>query len=111
MNQPVLIDTQKANNLATIVYALQAAAFFNGITFLIAVIINYVKAEDVRGTLAESHFRWQKNTFWFSLLYTIIGFSTILLLVGYAILFINTVWVIYRIVKGWTRLADGKEAC
>ena len=110
MNEPVLIDAQKASNLATIVYALQAAAFFSGITFLIAVIINYVKADDVLGTVAESHFRWQKNTFWFSLLYTILGFSSLLILVGYAILFANTVWVLYRIVKGWTRLADNREA-
>lgn len=92
-----------------VVYALQAVSFVLGITFIVAVIVNYVKRSDVRGTWLESHFRWQIRTFWFALLWSIIGAITIYILVGYFILAANAVWIIYRIVRGWLRLSDRKE--
>ena len=57
-----------AQNLTQLVYLLQALGFLIGITWLVAVVINYVKLDDVRGTWMESHFRWQIRTFWFGLL-------------------------------------------
>lgn len=95
-------------NIATLVYALQAASFLIGISFLVALIINYVKLADVRGTLYESHFRWQIRTFWYSAFWFFVGFLSLVILVGYAILVLNTIWVIYRIVKGWLRLSEGR---
>lgn len=94
--------------LATVVYALQAASFAVGMTLVVAVIINYVKMDDVRGTWLESHFRWQIRTFWFGLLWAVVGAITFLLLVGYLVLMADAIWVIYRIVKGWLNLNDGK---
>ena len=44
-------------------------AFLTGWPSIIAVILNYVKRGDVRGTWLESHFRWQIRTFWFGLLW------------------------------------------
>ena len=99
---------RSAKMLTALVYGLQAVAFFLGITAVIAVIINYVKRGDVRGTWIESHFRWQIRTFWFSLLWLVVGTATVFVLVGYAILLADTIWVIYRIVKGWLRLNDHK---
>lgn len=99
---------QSAKKLTTVVYALQAASFLVGITFIVAVIINYVKAEDVAGTFLQSHFRWQIRTFWFSVLWSVIGFLTVFVVVGYFVLVANLVWVIYRVVKGWLRLNDSK---
>ena len=104
-------DTEKLKELKTLtlaVYALQAAGFFLGITWIVAVVINYVKKEDVAGTWLESHFRWQIRTFWFGLLWGVIGGILTLVLVGFAILFADAVWIIYRIVKGWLNLSDGK---
>nr|VFJ76888.1 MAG: Uncharacterized membrane protein [Candidatus Kentron sp. FW] len=97
-----------AKKITIIVYALQAASFFIGITFLIAIIINYVKKEDVQGTWLASHFRWQIRTFWFSILWNFIGVITVFT-IGYPIFILTLVWTIYRIVKGWVRLADEKE--
>ncbi|MDX1252137.1 MAG: hypothetical protein IDH49_07830 [Gammaproteobacteria bacterium] len=94
--------------LATVVYALQAASFAVGMTLVVAVIINYVKIDDVRGTWLESHFRWQIRTFWFGLLWAVVGAITFLILVGYLVLVADAIWVIYRIVKGWLNLNDGK---
>jgi uncharacterized membrane protein len=110
MNTPYIPDEEgQANkNLATLVYALQAVGIFIGVTYLVAVIINYVKREDVKGTWLESHFRWQIRTFWFSLLWATIGAIGAFFVIGYFVLAAVTVWVIYRIVKGWLWLNDGK---
>jgi uncharacterized membrane protein len=98
-----------AKTLTTVVYALQAASFFFGITYIVAIIICYVKLDDVKGTWLESHFRWQIRTFWFSLLWGAIGAITYILIIGWFILAADCIWVIYRIVKGWLRLNEGKE--
>ena len=94
--------------VAAIVYALQAIGLFVGITYIVAVIIDYVKAADVRGTWIESHLRWQIRTFWFSLLWAVIGALTYILLIGYFILLADAVWVIYRIAKGAFYLKENR---
>ena len=99
-------DSQK--NVVLLVYLLQGLAFFVGITYLIAIIINYVKRDDAKGTWLESNFKWQIRTFWFSILWFAIGTLTLMLYVGGMILLINLIWVIYRIIKGWLRLNDRK---
>lgn len=77
-SRPLCVDTNYVHlqiHLASrpLSYALQAIGFFVGITYIVAIIINYVKRDDVKGTWLESHFRWQMRTFWFSLLWAIIG--------------------------------------
>jgi len=94
--------------IATIVYALQAASFLLTVTFIAAIIINYVKKDDVEGTWVASHFRWQMRTFWFALLWGSVGVILFFLGIGYFILIGVAIWVIYRIAKGWLALADGK---
>lgn len=93
--------------LATIVYALQAASLFTGtLTLFAGVIINYVRWEDVQGSWIESHFRWQTRTFWYSLLWMAIGVVTTIFLIGWAILLAASLWLIYRIIKGWVYLSE-----
>ncbi|MCU0256933.1 MAG: hypothetical protein MUF60_09315, partial [Vicinamibacterales bacterium] len=55
------------------VYVLQALSFFFGLTAIVAVVVNYVKRDDVRGTVYESHFDWQIGTFWWGLVWTVLG--------------------------------------
>jgi uncharacterized membrane protein len=100
---------ESTKTLTLIVYILQAASCLVGVTFLIAVIINYVKLDDVKGTWLESHFRWQLRTFWFALLWCLVGAITFFLVIGYFILVAAAIWVIYRIVKGILRLLENKE--
>jgi uncharacterized membrane protein len=110
MNNNVITNNNNSQkSIATVVYGLQAVSFLFGFTFIIAVIVNYVKRSDVKGTWLESHFKWQIRTFWFSVLWGIIGLIGIYFIIGIPILFANTVWVIYRIVRGWLRLNDGKK--
>ena len=103
-------DDKKARDLAQLVYILQAVGFVIGITWIVAVIVNYVKRDDVRGTLAESHFDWQIKTFWVSLGGWIVGVITVFILIGWLVLLAVAVWSIYRVVKGWLALNDGKPA-
>ena len=100
---------QGLKTIATVVYALQAAGFFLGITWLIAVIVDYVKRDDAAGTWLESHFRWQIRTFWWGLLWGLIGGVLMLILIGWLVLAADGIWIIYRIVKGWLRLAERRE--
>ncbi len=102
-------DLKQLKTITMIVYALQAAAFLVGISFIAAVIIDYIKREDVEGTWLNSHFRWQIRTFWFALLWGALGALTVIVGIGFAILAVAGVWVIYRIAKGWLRLSEGKE--
>jgi len=85
-------------------------AFVFGLPSILAVVINYVKRRDVRGTFLESHFRWQIRTFWYALLWALLCFVLIvsilgilLGLTGFAAL---GVWIIYRVVRGWLALRD-----
>ncbi|MCK4507004.1 MAG: hypothetical protein KAU27_00575 [Desulfuromonadales bacterium] len=95
--------------LAMIIYALQAASLFTGtLTLFAGIIINYVRREDVQGSWIESHFQWQIKTFWYSLLWMVIGGVTIIFLIGWAILLAASLWLIYRIVKGWLYLSESR---
>ncbi len=105
----VNILNQNAKKYTYAVYILQAFSFGLLVTAVIGIIINYVKDEDVKGTWLESHFEWQKNTFWYGLLWTVLGVLTAFLLIGYVVLGIAGIWLIYRIAKGWVFLVDGKE--
>ncbi len=93
-----------------VVYILQAISLFTGICLIIAVIVNYVKQDDVQGTWLASHFRWQIRTFWFTLLWSIVGAATLwIFFIGALIWGVASIWLIYRIIKGWLRLCEGKE--
>ena len=110
--------------VANVVYALHTLAiivgvagaativgsFVGSVPSIIAVILNYVKRGDARGTWVESHYRWQIRTFWFALLWAIIGwiliFTIVGAIVGVPVLAALTLWLIYRIARGWLRLRD-----
>jgi uncharacterized membrane protein len=89
-------------------------SFLFGWPSIIAVIINYVKRGEARGTWLESHFSWQIRTFWFALLWAIIvaivGGVLTIVIIGFAIwivgLFVLGLWAVYRISRGWLRLND-----
>ena len=87
-------------------------AFLTGWPSIIAVILNYVKRSDVRGTWLESHFRWQIRTFWFGLLWVslCVGFVVLTLGIGLIIAWLPLglvgFWFIYRVLRGWLALRD-----
>jgi uncharacterized membrane protein len=86
-------------------------AFLTGWPSIIAVILNYVKQGEARGTWLESHFRWQIRTFWYGLLWVGLCLLFVLFTLGIGILIvwlplgIVAIWFIYRVVRGWLRLS------
>ena len=62
-------DTEEVKRTTQIVYILQAASFFVGITFIVGFIMDVLKKDDAKGTFAESHVLWQMNTF----IYAVVG--------------------------------------
>ena len=103
-------DLKTAERITMIVYVLHAISIFTGgVASIVAVVINYIKKEDVAATWLASHFRWQIRTFWYSLLWSILGVLLVVFLIGYVLLFVNFIWFIYRVIKGWLRLAESKS--
>jgi uncharacterized membrane protein len=93
-------------------------SFLFGWPSIIAVIINYVKRDDARGTWLEGHFSWQIRTFWFAVLWSAliaaISAPLALVLVGFATwavgFFVLGIWAIIRVARGWLRLKAGEPA-
>jgi len=94
-----------------------ATAFVFSIPSIIAVIMNYMRRDDVRGTWLESHFSWQLRTFWWAALWivVVVVFSTPLVLLfglGLVTMWIGIsfvgLWILYRVVRGWLALKDGR---
>jgi uncharacterized membrane protein len=87
-------------------------AFLTGWPSLLAVLLNYVRRSDVRGTFLESHFTWQIRTFWWALLWVVVACVLLVTIIGipFAILmFVGTgLWILYRIARGWLLLNDGR---
>jgi uncharacterized membrane protein len=87
-------------------------AFITGWPSLIAVVLNYMKRGEARGTFLESHFRWQIRTFWFAFLWGLVALLLAFTLIGIPLAFllagIAGVWVLYRVVRGWLNLNEGR---
>ena len=109
-----------ALHAASIVIAVVGAAtivgsFLFSIPSLAAIVMNYVKRNEARGTYLDSHFTWQIRTFWFALLWAaiamviwvVLAIVLIGFLIGPAILMLTGLWVCYRIVRGWLALRAG----
>ena len=119
-----LVPRESLVTVAHVIYALHAfssltglataafvvTAFLTGWPSIIAVIINYVKRSEVRGTWLDSHFSWQIRTFWFALLWVLVAAVLFVTVIGiplaWAIWVITGIWVLYRIIRGWLALAS-----
>jgi uncharacterized membrane protein len=92
--------------------AMVVTAFLTGWPSIIAVIINYMRRGDVRGTWLDTHFRWQIRTFWFALLWVCVALLLAVTLIGIPFALIlawaTGLWVLYRIVRGIMRLMDAR---
>jgi len=106
------MDEAQLDNLRTltmVTYVLYAVSALVGITAIVAIIVNYIKRDETRGTIYESHFTWQIRTFWWGLLWSVIGIATVWVLgLGFLVLAVNAIWMIYRVVRGFLAWNDRK---
>ncbi len=120
----VVVGTQPPDKLVTLthlIYALHAFAlltaagtllfgFVASVPSIVAVVLNYWKRGEVRGTWLESHFRWQIRTFWFAALWIVVAALLFITVVGIlpaiALFAVAGLWVLYRVVRGWWTLTE-----
>ena len=92
--------------------AMIVTAFLSGWPSIIAVILNYVKRSDTRGTYLDSHFGWQIRTFWYALLWVVVMVLLIFTFIGIPLAWVLGVvvgiWVLYRIIRGWISLGNAQ---
>ena len=123
---PVTTTKGQLVTITHVVYALHAfsalmgiltpafivTSFLAGWPSIIAVIINLVKRNEVRGTYLDSHFSWQLRTFFYSLLWVMVMGLLVITLIGIPIAVVLAlvigIWVLYRIARGWLALVDRK---
>jgi len=83
-----------------------------GLLGIAALVICYVKRGEAQGTWVASHLRWMIRTFWFSLLWSTIGWILVFTIVGIIIAIplwlAVSIWIIYRVLRGYLLFKDGK---
>ncbi|OZI62197.1 DUF4870 family protein [Bordetella genomosp. 11] len=115
MSEPQIPISGSSPDLRTIThvaYGLFALGFVTGgfLPFgtLAAVVLIYVKRADAAGTYYASHFDWLLRTFWWSLLWLAISAIATLIFIGWLGVAATVVWVLYRLIKGWLALMEGR---
>ena len=85
--------------LVVVAYVLHLIGAIAGITSLIGLVINYFHDNRIN-SLADTHHRWMIRSFWWALLWIVIGWLTTVLLFGWVILGVAWLWYLYRHVRG-----------
>jgi uncharacterized membrane protein len=94
------------------------APFTMWLLAIVAMIVGAASRDSGRATYLDSHYSWLQRTFWWGLLWVAISwvitgilFITIvgilLIWIPWTILF---VWYLYRVIRGWLLLNEGKPA-
>jgi uncharacterized membrane protein len=100
------IDSERAFVLLTYVLHLLGAAV--GFTSIIGLILNYVR-RDQFGPPLDSHHRWMISSFWWALLWSVLGCLMLWAKpLAWVIFGVVWLWYIYRHVRGLIALANGE---
>lgn len=81
---------------------------------VIALIINYIKRDNARGTIYESHMNWMIRTFWWTLFWVVVSFipALILTVITFGLMswlfVVPVIWYLYRMIKGVLWLQDDR---
>ncbi|MFD0966229.1 DUF4870 family protein [Seminibacterium arietis] len=108
-NKPIdLLDTSllQHKNYMFITYGTFAISLFLPFIAIVGVILAYMKREEVANTIYANHLNYLIRTFWGSIIGGIIGFILSIILVGYVVLFIVSIWYIFRIIYGFIKLTN-----
>ncbi len=130
------MNNKQSRSLVTynhITYLLYVLSYFTaGLLWIVPIFMNYAKRRDADGTWLATHFDWQIKTFWYSIVWFIVGIgiitfalgsfgvsmmedsgniavgSVLLASIGFIIMGVTFIWHLYRIVRGWIALADSR---
>ena len=108
-------DTKVAN-IMYLMHGLSPFTFW--LLAVVAVVVGVMNRDSVRSTYVETHYSWLARTFWWGLLWIVIAgivtFILVITVIGiviawipYTLLFL---WYMYRVIRGWLLLNEGKPA-
>lgn len=131
-----MMGDDKRRSLITynhVTYLLYVVSYFTaGLMWIVPIVMNYAKRHDADGTWLATHFDWQIKTFWYSIVLFAIGAlliafalgglgisvmadsgnlaigSVLLTGLGLLIMVFTFIWHLYRIIRGWIALTDGR---
>lgn len=106
-------ETDSERIYAHINYALMALFILTGgISGIAALIFAYIRKGSITSELYQDHYRYIIRTLWFTLLWTVIAIATVAILVGVfvgiLVAVVASIWLIYRVIKGWLRMSNGR---
>lgn len=101
------VSVESERGLVLCAYVLHLVGAIAGVTSIIGLVINYMR-RDRWGGLYDSHHRWMIRSFWWAILWIVLGCITVWLLIGWVILFLVWVWYVYRHVRGLIALVNGE---
>ncbi|MEI7447356.1 MAG: hypothetical protein WCK28_20890 [Burkholderiales bacterium] len=115
----LVLDSDRLDSLKKVClmdYALHIVGvlFSAGLLSVIALIVNYIKRDDARGTIYESHMNWMIRTFWWTVFWVVVSFvpAVVLTIVSFGLLsflfLVPLIWFLYRMIKGVLWLNDGR---
>lgn len=99
-------SVESDRTLALVAYALHLFGAIAAIPSIVGLIINYVK-RDGYDELFDSHHAWMIRSFWWAILWCVLGLVLLVIGVGAVILLLAWLWYIYRHVRGLIALLNG----
>jgi uncharacterized membrane protein len=116
MAQELVLDSQleSKKTLAWWLYIFHAVSllFTLGALSWIPLIISYLKRPDAAGTFVYSHHTWQIRTFWWYVVWVVVGGVLFITIIGIPLAYLvwaaAWIWKAYRLIKGLLALNDNK---
>lgn len=91
-----------------VAYALHLFGATCGLPSIVGTVLNYVRVNRYGG-FYDSHHRFMIRTFWWALLWMVIGCVTIWIFgLGWAVMFVTWIWYVYRHIRGLVALLNGE---
>jgi uncharacterized membrane protein len=102
---------EDAKQFARILYIAHAVTFFFSLGMLnvLVLIVNYIRRPETAGTMVYSHHTWMIRSFWWYVLWMIVGgilwFTLVLPFVVWGLAWL---WMAYRIIRGFLDLNNNR---
>jgi len=100
-------SVESDRTMAVVCYVLHLVGSVAGVTSIVGLILNYVK-RDAYDELFDSHHAWMIRSFWWAILWCVLGLVTLVIGVGFVILGVAWIWYVYRHVRGLIALLNGE---
>lgn len=97
-------NDKECKSYALVSYILLTIGLFTAIPLLFGAIWAMIQKNGAFGTVYYSHLVNATRIFWWSLFWTIIGVTIIPFAIGFVVLGVIWLWVLFRLVDGFTKL-------